>query len=106
MSGETAEKTNLPSPLALRVRMSPVRSFFSVIVAPGKTAPVGSTTVPEIVPLTLWAAAGKLIATTHKTARNNASRLLLTLDMEGLLGEMDAMPGSGILASSIELPRG
>src|SRR5262245_44222668 len=99
MSGWTAEKTNLPSPLAFSLRMSPVRWFLRVIAAPGRTAPVESTTVPEIVPLTLCAAAGVLTASAHRRTINRPSKLLLIADMEGLLGEMDAMPGWGIVAS-------
>ena len=40
------------------MRVSPVSSFVIVTLAPAITAPVGSVTVPRIVPVIFWAKAG------------------------------------------------
>ena len=46
---------NVPTRLVVSVRCTPMSSLWTTTVALGMTAPVGSVTVPEIVPLTTWA---------------------------------------------------
>ena len=49
----------MPSSLVVASRVSPVAMFVAVTLASLTTAPLGSVTVPEIVPLLLWAMDGK-----------------------------------------------
>jgi hypothetical protein len=58
---------NRPSSFVLSLRTSPVRSFVSVSVAPGITAPEESMTTPDMVPVTLCVHAGTLAS----SAQNN-----------------------------------
>src|SRR5262249_22080375 len=53
--GCTAAKLKSPALLDVTLRASPVRSLVSVTVAPTTAFPDPSTTVPDILPLTVWA---------------------------------------------------
>src|SRR5579863_4177784 len=64
----TFVKRKLPELSVFVVRSNWLTGFSIVTVAPGRTAPVGSLTVPEMVPdpAPAWAAAGKLSGTAHE----------------------------------------
>jgi hypothetical protein len=66
------------------LRVSPVAALVAMTVASLTTAPLGSVTVPVIVPLLDWAAAGNAKATAHKSAAaQRESGVLLSLLMNG-----------------------
>ena len=50
-----AGAVNVPVPLVVTARCTPVSSLWTTTLALEMTAPLASVTVPEIVPLTTWA---------------------------------------------------
>src|ERR1043166_1044507 len=70
-----------PSPPVVASRVSPVATLVAVTFASLMTAPFGSVTVPVIVPLLLWAVAGKTKAATHRSAAAHIERRTVLLSL-------------------------
>jgi len=66
----------LPCPLVITVRVTPVLTFLTCTLASGTRAPVGSVTVPEMIPFVAcaWSAAGVKIA--RQATSSNAAACL------------------------------
>src|ERR1043165_1270258 len=86
VAGNSEGKVKLPVSDVIALLDSPVASFVTDTVAPGMSAPPGSTTVPEIVPVVVCARSGiAASASTGSIMANNAG-IRLTVFREACIG--------------------
>src|SRR6266511_2939883 len=76
-------KLNLPESFDTWSRLSFVWSLTSVTLAPATTAPFGSVTEPEMLPVTDWAKAGELMIIAAERPSTRLVKRHLILSTEG-----------------------
>src|SRR5215813_11780400 len=81
MSGWSAGTLKPPDSLVVTTRLSPVFALVIVTAAPAIALSEASTTVPEIVPVTVWAAVGPQRNIAQNRQDNNFAQCALMEDI-------------------------
>ena len=89
------------------LRVKPVAVFASVTVAPGSAAPDESYTVPNMVPLTAWAAAGRGDSQARRATATTAHRsTLMVHDCFIISSASDTCASAAVVGDAKDHPRG
>ena len=107
--GSTTGKTNSPFASVTTSRVKPVFTFVRVTVAPGRTAPLVSATVPRTSPTVFCAHAGALTTISSagiSTASHAARRPLLTSLMGPHSSSRDGLGRAGRRSDRPPRPQG
>src|SRR4051812_17292999 len=75
VAGKSDGKLKLPVSDVRALLDSPVASFVTDTIAPGMSAPPGSTTVPESVPVVVWARSGAIAMVNNVTPNKSWIKL-------------------------------